>query len=114
MNKNKTNEKSNSKNRSEMTVFCCQMAEVALSEELLCSDGGRSASYFIHLAQLQLLKADYCSAAANLKEALSSIDQVLPHYLWLQHEYRLGEEYYMSVQLHEGHYLSRKHLVLCL
>uniref|UniRef100_A0A3B4HDP2 Uncharacterized protein n=1 Tax=Pundamilia nyererei TaxID=303518 RepID=A0A3B4HDP2_9CICH len=67
------------------------MAEVALSEELLCSDGSRSASYFIHLAQLQLLKADYCSAAANLKEALSSIDQVLPHYLWLQHEYRLGE-----------------------
>lgn len=61
------------------------MAELALSQELLCSDGGPSASYFLHLAQLQLLKADYCSAAASLKEALFHLDQVLPHYPQLQH-----------------------------
>ncbi|XP_059213993.1 cilia- and flagella-associated protein 70 isoform X2 [Centropristis striata] len=47
-----------------------QMAERALSLELLCSDGGRSVSYLLHLAQLQLLRADYCSAAASLEEAL--------------------------------------------
>uniref|UniRef100_A0A3B4XB83 Uncharacterized protein n=1 Tax=Seriola lalandi dorsalis TaxID=1841481 RepID=A0A3B4XB83_SERLL len=41
------------------------MAEHALSQELLCSHGGRSVSYLLHLAQLQLLKADYCSAAAK-------------------------------------------------
>ncbi|GLD62332.1 cilia- and flagella-associated protein 70 isoform X1, partial [Lates japonicus] len=54
-----------------------QMAEHALSQELLCSDGGRSVSYLLHLAQLQLLKADYCSAAASLREALFHRDQVL-------------------------------------
>ncbi|GAA6218944.1 cilia- and flagella-associated protein 70 isoform X1 [Lates japonicus] len=52
-----------------------QMAEHALSQELLCSDGGRSVSYLLHLAQLQLLKADYCSAAASLREALFHRDQ---------------------------------------
>uniref|UniRef100_A0A3Q0ST93 Uncharacterized protein n=1 Tax=Amphilophus citrinellus TaxID=61819 RepID=A0A3Q0ST93_AMPCI len=39
------------------------MAELALSQKLLCSDDGRSTSCSLHLAQLQLLKADYCSAA---------------------------------------------------
>lgn len=58
-------------------LFCCQMAEHALSQELLCSDGGRSVSYLLLLAQLQLLKADYCSAAASLREALFHRDQVL-------------------------------------
>ncbi|KAI3377407.1 hypothetical protein L3Q82_008597 [Scortum barcoo] len=52
-----------------------QMAEYALSRELLCSDGGHSFSYLYHLAQLQLLRADYCSAAASLKEALLHSDQ---------------------------------------
>ncbi|CAK6974928.1 cilia- and flagella-associated protein 70 [Scomber scombrus] len=52
-----------------------QMAEHALSQELLCSDGGRSFSYLLHLARLQLLRADYCSAIASLKEALLYRDQ---------------------------------------
>ncbi|XP_011487128.1 cilia- and flagella-associated protein 70 isoform X1 [Oryzias latipes] len=47
-----------------------QMAEHALSQELLCPEGGRSLSYLRHLAKLQLLKGDYSSAAASLKEAL--------------------------------------------
>ncbi|XP_029354363.1 cilia- and flagella-associated protein 70 [Echeneis naucrates] len=52
-----------------------RMAELALSQELLCSEGGRSVAYLLHLAQVQLLKADYCSAATSLKEALSLSDQ---------------------------------------
>ncbi|XP_047435842.1 cilia- and flagella-associated protein 70 [Mugil cephalus] len=52
-----------------------QMAEHTLSQELLCSDGGRTFSYLLHLGQLQLLKADYSSAAASIKEALSLRDQ---------------------------------------
>ncbi|XP_039651680.1 cilia- and flagella-associated protein 70 isoform X1 [Perca fluviatilis] len=55
-----------------------QMAERALSLELLCSAGGRSVSYLLHLAQLQLLRADYCSAAASLNEALFHGDQCCP------------------------------------
>ncbi|XP_071760228.2 cilia- and flagella-associated protein 70 [Centroberyx gerrardi] len=47
-----------------------QAAQRALSQELLCADGGRSGSYLICLARLQLLRADYCSAAASLREAL--------------------------------------------
>ncbi|XP_041842805.1 cilia- and flagella-associated protein 70 isoform X2 [Melanotaenia boesemani] len=52
-----------------------QMAEHALSQELLCPEGGRSVSYLLHLAQLQLLKGEYCNAASNLKEALFLRDQ---------------------------------------
>lgn len=52
------------------------MAEHALSQELLCSEGGRSVTYLIHLAHLQLLRADYCSAIASLREALLYRDQV--------------------------------------
>uniref|UniRef100_UPI0037E8A8BF cilia- and flagella-associated protein 70 n=1 Tax=Semicossyphus pulcher TaxID=241346 RepID=UPI0037E8A8BF len=55
--------------------FALQMAEHALSQELLCSDGGRSFFYLLHLAQWQLLRADYCSAAASLREALFHRDQ---------------------------------------
>lgn len=63
--------------RYQLTLFCCgQMAELALSQELLSSDGGRSVSYILHLTRLQLLTADYCSAAENLREALSRGDQV--------------------------------------
>lgn len=55
------------------------MAEHALSQELLWSNGGRSVSYLLHLAQLQILRADYCSAEASLKEALFHSNQVLRH-----------------------------------
>lgn len=52
------------------------MAEKALSQELLCSDGGQSISYMFHLAQWQLLSADYCKAATTLKEVLCGNSQV--------------------------------------
>ncbi|XP_037603094.1 cilia- and flagella-associated protein 70 isoform X2 [Sebastes umbrosus] len=55
--------------------FALQMAERTLSLELLLSDGGPSVPYLRHLAQLQMLRADYCSADASLKEALSLRDQ---------------------------------------
>lgn len=51
------------------------MAEQALSQELQCS-GDQSISYIFHLAQCQLLRADYCQAAANLKEVLRKNSQV--------------------------------------
>lgn len=57
------------------------MAEYALSQELLCIDGGCSVTYLFHQAQLQLLKADYSSAAASLKEALFHRNQVLTSWL---------------------------------
>lgn len=56
------------------------MAEVTLSHQLLCSDGRRSSTYLLHLAQLQLLRANYCSAAANVKEALYRAKQVFTHW----------------------------------
>lgn len=69
--------KSKNSNSYQQSLFsCCQMAEQVLSQELLWSDGGRSVSYLFYLAQLQLLRADYCSAAASLKEALSHSNQV--------------------------------------
>ncbi|XP_008323970.1 cilia- and flagella-associated protein 70 [Cynoglossus semilaevis] len=48
-----------------------KMAEHALSQELLSSNGRRSVSYLYNLAQLQFLKAEYDSAAENLSQALS-------------------------------------------
>jgi len=53
------------------------MAEHTLSQELLCSEGDGNVSYLLHLAQLQLLKGDYPSAAASLKEVLFHRYQVL-------------------------------------
>lgn len=59
-------------------IFSCyQMAAQALSKELLSSTGSKNVSYLYYLAQLQLLKGDYGSAAANLKEALIHSNQVL-------------------------------------
>lgn len=52
------------------------MAEQALSQELLCSEGGRSVSYIFHRAQWQLLRAEYSKAAASLKEVLHQNSQV--------------------------------------
>ncbi|XP_068171036.1 cilia- and flagella-associated protein 70 [Antennarius striatus] len=52
-----------------------QIAEQALSQDLMWSDGSRSVSYLHHLANLQILRADYCSAATNLEEALSNNNQ---------------------------------------
>ncbi|XP_047218284.1 cilia- and flagella-associated protein 70 isoform X2 [Girardinichthys multiradiatus] len=51
-----------------------QMAEYALSQELLCSEGGWTAAYLFNLAQLQLLKGEYSSATHSLKEALFQED----------------------------------------
>ncbi|KAM9861116.1 cilia- and flagella-associated protein 70-like [Aulostomus maculatus] len=52
-----------------------QMVEKALSHELQSSDGGPSVCYLLHRAHLKMLKADYCSAIASLREALLSKDQ---------------------------------------
>ncbi|KAM8877374.1 cilia- and flagella-associated protein 70-like isoform 1-T1 [Synchiropus picturatus] len=52
-----------------------QMAELALSQQLLHSDEGRSRTYLRDLAHLQMLKEEYCNAAANLKEALFHKDK---------------------------------------
>lgn len=77
-----SNNSSSNKNNYQLTgVSLCQMAEHALSQELLCSDGGRSVTFLRHQVQLQLLRADYSSAAASLKEALFQRDQVLTHWL---------------------------------
>uniref|UniRef100_A0A3Q2GP46 Cilia and flagella associated protein 70 n=1 Tax=Cyprinodon variegatus TaxID=28743 RepID=A0A3Q2GP46_CYPVA len=47
------------------------MAEYALSQELLCPEGGCSFAYLFNLAKLQLLKGDYTGAAGSLEEALN-------------------------------------------
>ncbi|XP_015246741.1 PREDICTED: cilia- and flagella-associated protein 70 [Cyprinodon variegatus] len=52
-----------------------QMAEYALSQELLCPEGGCSFAYLFNLAKLQLLKGDYTGAAGSLEEALAHTNQ---------------------------------------
>ncbi|XP_059899469.1 cilia- and flagella-associated protein 70 isoform X1 [Gadus macrocephalus] len=53
-----------------------QMAQRALAQELLSSDGGLThgltTAYCLAAAKLQMLSADYCSAAATLKGALAN------------------------------------------
>ncbi|CAL8297817.1 unnamed protein product [Lota lota] len=52
-----------------------QMAQRALAQELLSSEGGLThgltTAYRLATAELQMLSADYCSAAATLTEALA-------------------------------------------
>ncbi|KAG7498635.1 cilia-and flagella-associated protein 70 isoform X2 [Solea senegalensis] len=90
-----------------------KMAEHALAQELLSSDGGRSACYLHHLAQLQLLKTDYSSASTNLKEALRLNDQqdadiwaLRGHCHYLQGEVANAQECYeqsLKLQQHPSH-----------
>ncbi|XP_056439457.1 cilia- and flagella-associated protein 70 [Gadus chalcogrammus] len=53
-----------------------RMAQRALAQELLSSDGGLThgltTAYCLAAAKLQMLSADYCSAAATLKGALAN------------------------------------------
>ncbi|KAJ3609118.1 hypothetical protein NHX12_023644, partial [Muraenolepis orangiensis] len=48
-----------------------QMAQRALAQELLTSEGGLTTAYRLATAKLQMLSTDYCSAAATLQEALA-------------------------------------------
>ncbi|XP_072550492.1 cilia- and flagella-associated protein 70 isoform X2 [Salminus brasiliensis] len=56
--------------------YALQMAQRALAQELLCPDGGPSSSYYLALANLQLLQGKYDSAEANVQEALSDTLQI--------------------------------------
>ncbi|XP_028841573.1 cilia- and flagella-associated protein 70-like isoform X2 [Denticeps clupeoides] len=47
-----------------------QMAQRALSQELLCPQGGLSASYHLALARLHMLRGEYADAESGLQEAL--------------------------------------------
>ncbi|TSK87600.1 Cilia- and flagella-associated protein 70 [Bagarius yarrelli] len=51
--------------------YALQMAQRALAQELLCPGGGQSSSYYLALAEVQLLRGEYSSAEASLQQALS-------------------------------------------
>lgn len=53
------------------------MVEQALAKELLSSTSSPNLSYLYYLAQFQLLRGNYPSATANLKEVLVHSNQVL-------------------------------------
>lgn len=54
-----------------------QMVEQALAKELLSSATSPNLSYLYYLAQFQLLRGNYPSATAKLKEVLVHCNQVL-------------------------------------
>ncbi|KAL2101966.1 hypothetical protein ACEWY4_003727 [Coilia grayii] len=69
-----------------------QMAQRALSQELLCPEGGLSSSYHLALAQLHTLRGEYCSAETSLNAALSdSYEKPDVWALWGHLHYLRGE-----------------------
>ncbi|XP_060758371.1 cilia- and flagella-associated protein 70 [Neoarius graeffei] len=80
--------------------YALQMAQRALAQELLCLDGGRSSSYHLALAQVQLLRGEYSSAEASLQQAFSDNYQnpdmwaLYGHLYYMKKDYSQAQEYY--------------------
>uniref|UniRef100_A0A667ZKN1 Cilia and flagella associated protein 70 n=1 Tax=Myripristis murdjan TaxID=586833 RepID=A0A667ZKN1_9TELE len=75
---------------------CCaaQMAQRALSQELLCPDGGQTIFYHLCAARLHLLGGDYCSATACLREQRADVWALSGHCHYLTGEFRKAQQYY--------------------